>query len=157
MLGIKESTVQTALLRERPLTLSKCIDLCKASENATQHHQAMKTDPIHKLSATRSKPKGTIQKPPAPRRVALQARHVFSAPTLIRSAKNCAQHTAKHVKSVGRKTTLLSSALSLVARSTSLKTSQTMTLTLKLRFGSTLFITQPVMTSSAPCSLIRRR
>ena len=34
VLGIRDTTTQTALLKERNLTLQTCIDTCKAAENA---------------------------------------------------------------------------------------------------------------------------
>ena len=52
VLGIKDSSVQAALLRERKLTLDKCIDLCRASEHAHQHHQAMTAETVHKLHSS---------------------------------------------------------------------------------------------------------
>ena len=53
VLGVKDSSVQAALLRERHLTLEKCIDLCKSTENAAQHHQAIVSEPVHKLAPAR--------------------------------------------------------------------------------------------------------
>ncbi len=43
VLGVRDLETQSALLKERKLTLDKAVDICRAAENATQHIQAMGT------------------------------------------------------------------------------------------------------------------
>ena len=44
VLGISDSLVQTELLKVRNLTLARCIDICKASENATLKNKVLRPD-----------------------------------------------------------------------------------------------------------------
>ena len=44
VLGIRESDVQTELLKVRNLTLEKCIDICKAAENATLKNKMLRPE-----------------------------------------------------------------------------------------------------------------
>ena len=44
VLGIKDSSVQTDLLKERKLTLDKCIDICKAAENASFKNKVLRPE-----------------------------------------------------------------------------------------------------------------
>ena len=126
VLGIQQSTVQTALLRERNLTLSKCIDLCKACENATHRHQAIKTDPVHKLSASRSQ-SGGKQGQSRQQVSGATASHYSKQSPPSKACHFCCPYThplreelcpafGKTCKSVGRKITLPSSVLPGVIR-----------------------------------------
>lgn len=51
ILGVSDSNTQTALLRERNLTLTKTIDTCRAAENASVQHKAFSQpqDSVNKL------------------------------------------------------------------------------------------------------------
>jgi len=53
VLGIRDNTTQQLLLREKDLTLEKTINICKATENATLHGKAYRTEPetVHKVSS----------------------------------------------------------------------------------------------------------
>lgn len=51
LLGIRDTVIQTALLKERNLTLKTCIDICKANENAAVHSQAIKPEVVNAVSA----------------------------------------------------------------------------------------------------------
>ena len=53
ILGIRDSTTRTELLKTRNLTLLKCYDMCKAAENAMQHVRAFKPekDAVNKLES----------------------------------------------------------------------------------------------------------
>ena len=55
VLGIRESDVQTELLKVRNLTLEKCIDICRAAENATLKNKMSrpKNSVVHKVSFQR--------------------------------------------------------------------------------------------------------
>ena len=44
VLGVRSTSLQTALLKEGKLNLKTVIDICKASENATIQHEQMKGD-----------------------------------------------------------------------------------------------------------------
>ena len=50
VLGIRDTTTQTTLLKERKLTLEKAIDICKASENASTQGRALRPDDVNKVS-----------------------------------------------------------------------------------------------------------
>ena len=51
VLGIRDTNTQSALLKERNLTLEQAIDICRAAENATAHLQALHPTPerVNKL------------------------------------------------------------------------------------------------------------
>ena len=49
VLGIRDPETQTALLKERKLTLPNCIDLCKAAENATSQGKALRPEKVNKV------------------------------------------------------------------------------------------------------------
>ena len=51
VLGIRDSDVQTELLKVRKLTLEKCIDICKAAENASLKNKLLRPDNsvVHKV------------------------------------------------------------------------------------------------------------
>ena len=49
ILGIKDGTTQTALLKERNITLARAIDLCKAAENASAQHKLLHSDSVNKV------------------------------------------------------------------------------------------------------------
>ena len=55
VLGIKDSTTQQILLRERNLTLEKTIDICRAAENATLQGQMFRAETINKVEAQKTK------------------------------------------------------------------------------------------------------
>jgi len=55
VLGVRDLETQSALLKERKLTLEKAIDICRAAENATMHIQAMSI--VHKQSENVNKVK----------------------------------------------------------------------------------------------------
>ena len=51
VLGIRDADVQTELLKVRNLTLEKCIDICKAAENASLKNKVLRPDNsvVHKV------------------------------------------------------------------------------------------------------------
>ena len=55
VLGVRSTSLQTALLKEGKLNLKTAIDICKAFENATIQHEQMKEEPVKKLSRERGK------------------------------------------------------------------------------------------------------
>ena len=55
VLGIRDTTTQTALLKERNLTLQTCIDTCKAAENAVAQGKDLRPDVVNKVSSRRHK------------------------------------------------------------------------------------------------------
>ena len=55
VLGVRDPGIQTALLKERNITLAHAIDLCKAAENATAHHKLLNPDSVNKLSGKPSR------------------------------------------------------------------------------------------------------
>jgi len=55
VLGIKDSTTQQILLRERNLTLEKTIDICRAAENATLQGKMFRAETINKVEALKTK------------------------------------------------------------------------------------------------------
>ena len=55
VLGVRSTSLQTALLKEGKLNLKTAIDICKASENATIQHEQMKGEPVKKLSREHGK------------------------------------------------------------------------------------------------------
>ena len=57
MLGIKDSTTQQILLRERNLTLEKTIDICRAAENAMLQGKMFRAETINKVDALKEKAK----------------------------------------------------------------------------------------------------
>ena len=57
VLGINDSSTQTALLKERNLTLQNCIDICKAAENAATQGKSLRPETVNKVAhSTDSKP-----------------------------------------------------------------------------------------------------
>jgi len=54
VLGIRDNTTQQLLLREQDLTLENTINICKATENATLHGKAYRTEPatVHNHNAS---------------------------------------------------------------------------------------------------------
>lgn len=50
VLGIRDSCLQTELLKVRDLTLEKCIDICKAAENATAQNRILRPDTVNKVT-----------------------------------------------------------------------------------------------------------
>ena len=48
-LGIRDSNTQTELLKVRDLTLEKCVDICRAAENATSQNKLLHPDAVHKV------------------------------------------------------------------------------------------------------------
>ena len=55
VLGVRSTSLQTALLKKGKLNLTTAIAICKASENATIQHEQMKGKPVKKLSRERGK------------------------------------------------------------------------------------------------------
>lgn len=62
VLGIKDPDTQGALLRERKLTLEKCIDICRSAESVTIQSQSLRPDTINKVTGTSKKSKYRYQK-----------------------------------------------------------------------------------------------
>ena len=68
VLGIRDTTTQTALLKERNLTLQTCIDTCKAAENAVAQGKDLRPDVVNKVSSRRHKSsRQSRQSKPAPK------------------------------------------------------------------------------------------
>ena len=57
--GVRERTVQTDLLKVRKLTLDRCIDICKASENASAQNRVLRPNgvSVNKVNLHKSKAK----------------------------------------------------------------------------------------------------
>ena len=51
VLGVADPNTQTALLKERELTLQKSIDICKSAENAAQQGKTLRPDSINKVTS----------------------------------------------------------------------------------------------------------
>ena len=49
VLGIRDSNTQTELLKVRDLTLEKCVDICRAAENATSQIKPLHPVAMHKV------------------------------------------------------------------------------------------------------------
>ena len=62
VVGIRDPDTQTALLKERNLTLERAVDTCKSAENASAHGRALRPERIHKLTPYRQR----RTKPPNP-------------------------------------------------------------------------------------------
>ena len=56
VLGIRDTTTQQLLLRERGLTLAKTIDICKTAEAATTQSKAYRAEAVNKVQTTQQKP-----------------------------------------------------------------------------------------------------
>ena len=63
VLGIRDSLVQTELLKVRNLTLAKCIDICKASENASLKNKAFRPENATSVNKVNLTKKGQSLKP----------------------------------------------------------------------------------------------
>lgn len=55
VLGIRDSNTRTELLKVRDLTLEKCVDVCRAAENATSQNKLLHpdTDTVHRVGLRR--------------------------------------------------------------------------------------------------------
>lgn len=61
VLGIRDASTRTDLLKERNLTIAKCVDICKMAESASLQNSALKPEVLSKVSLSsphkgRSKP-----------------------------------------------------------------------------------------------------
>ena len=54
ILGIQSEEIRGDLLKERNLTLEKCIDICKAGESASTHKLALQPEVVHKVESSGS-------------------------------------------------------------------------------------------------------
>ena len=59
VLGIRKEDARKRLLQERKLDLKKCIDICRISEGATTHMQAIggKLEEVHWINEAKGPPK----------------------------------------------------------------------------------------------------
>ena len=59
VLGIRKEDARKRLLQERKLDLKKCIDICRTSEGATTHMQAIggKLEEVHRINKAKGPPK----------------------------------------------------------------------------------------------------
>ena len=53
VIGIRDSDTQTALLKERNLTLLQAIDICKSAKNTAMQGRALRPDTVHRMAASR--------------------------------------------------------------------------------------------------------
>ncbi len=49
VLGIRDQSTQQALLKERELTLETCVDICKASENASAQSKVLRPETVNRV------------------------------------------------------------------------------------------------------------
>ena len=53
VLGIRDTNTQTELLKVRDLSLEKCVDICRAAENATNQNKLIRPNVVHKVGLRR--------------------------------------------------------------------------------------------------------
>jgi len=54
VIGIRDPEVQRALLKERNLTLDRCIDICKSIQNASAQAKVLQGDAVSRITAKRA-------------------------------------------------------------------------------------------------------
>ena len=103
VLGIRDTTTQTALLKERNFTLQTCIDTCKAAENAVAQGKDLRPDVVNKVSSRRHKSsRQSRQSKPAPKPLHCK----FCGNTHVMKGKS-AQHGVSSARNVDNQTTSL--------------------------------------------------
>ena len=57
VLGIRDDDTRQSLLKERNLSLDKCIDVCQAAQSASSHSRAIKPDVVARIEDRSKKPR----------------------------------------------------------------------------------------------------